>query len=340
MRRYRGEDLGLLPRIAVVSNDAIGNFVVGTPLMQMLRARFLPQSLDYFGGNRTTELSESSDLIDRAYALHGTDPHVALPEIAEWAGSGYDLVFNTEWTAFAQVSASVLAGEHGFVCGPCLGPGGRAPLPFPEDRRGDLWRDQSWIREGIEKEYEFLDSPFIGEFFCRLAYMSGDVPRYRLPVANPGMDVPDILIATAASLDDKLWTEEGWTEMIERFGAQGKTVGLLGAPPRQQKEHWKGGDLERNLLANTGLIDLRGKFSLPGVVGALAQCSGVLTLDNGILHLAAATETPVIGLFREGIHRLWTPPAPNIHAIVAEPGKFVREIGSDRVAEISASVYN
>jgi ADP-heptose:LPS heptosyltransferase len=72
-------------------------------------------------------------------------------------------------------------------------------------------------------------------------------------------------------------------------------------------------------------------LKLTEVVGALGRAKVVLTLDNGIMHLAGATQTPVIALFRDGIHRLWTPPSGNIVPIVSEPGRPVSEIHPDKV---------
>ena len=59
----------------------------------------------------------------------------------------------------------------------------------------------------------------------------------------------------------------------------------------------------------------------------------VLTLDNGIMHLAAATTTPTVALFRAGIRRLWAPNSPNLTAIEAEAGETVSDIPLRTVIE-------
>lgn len=332
MRRYLGEQLRPAPRIAVVANDAIGNFVVGTPLLQMLRTKWNPSALDYYGGTRTWELIESSDLIDFGYPLHGALPQKTAEAIAERTGDGsYDLVVNMEWTAFAKVCTGMLAGVETFVCGPSIGNGGRGDLPFPDDERGNLWRDQEWISPDITTRYPFLDSGFIGEIFCRLAYLEGPVPGYRLPSRKPKVETPDVLIATAASLPEKLWTKSGWVKVLEELAKKGLTVGLIGAPPASQKQFWKGDTTEDELVEAGLVMDLRGKLSLPEVVGALSACRLVFTIDNGVMHLAASTSTPTIGLFRDGIHRLWAPHADSMEVITPGPDREVAEISVDHV---------
>ena len=73
MKRYCGEALPSSPRVAVVTNDNLGNFVMATPLIQMLRAKH-GGTLDYYGGTRVAELATASPLVDNFLVLHGPDP--------------------------------------------------------------------------------------------------------------------------------------------------------------------------------------------------------------------------------------------------------------------------
>lgn len=321
MKRYTGAGVAEGARIAVITNDALGNFVVATPLLQMLRSELKPLIIDYFGGNRIAELAKGSDLIDYFWPLHGQSPRSLADERFE----PYDLVVNVEWTTWAKCAAAILAGENGYVCGPCLDEEGRADLPFADDERGDLWRDQEWVSAEVTSRYPFLGSGFIGEVFCRLAYLGGEVPAYRVQQHNPGGTVPDVLLATSASLQDKLWPVENWTAIVSHMIGAGATVGLLGASPKSQKKYWLGAD-EEQAVVSAGAADLRGAFTLPEVVGALARCKLALTLDNGILHLACAAGTPTIGLYRHGIRRLWAPPHSGLRVVEAPAGDTVASI--------------
>lgn len=327
MTRYTGGPLGNNPRIALVTNDNLGNFVMATPLMQMLRDAH-GATLDYFGGSRVMELAEESDLVDFAYPLHGA---ATRDTAAELARREYDLVMNVEWTTWAKAAASIMAGPDTLVCGPCLRADGRADLEFPEDETGTLWLDKEWVSPEILDSYPILQTPHISEIFCRLAYLKGDVPKYLLPRVEPTGDVPDVWVSATASLPEKLWPAEKWMAIVKRIQAAGKTIGLLGAKPSVQSQFWKGGGVEDQLV-EAGVADFRGAFTLPGVVGAIAAAKAVLTLDNGILHLAAATDVPIVGLFREGIHRLWAPPSENLKILHPNPGDLVAAISVDDVA--------
>jgi ADP-heptose:LPS heptosyltransferase len=330
--RFSGQALPADSRIAVFANDAIGNFVVVTPLLQMLREAWCPATVDFYGGRRTWELQAESDLFDWTYPLWGTAPAKAVEAmLGRMSGAAYDLVVNVESTYASKVYAGVAAGSHGLVCGPCVADDGRGDLPFADDERGRLWQDRDWIAQGLALRYECLTSGFIGEIFCRLCYLQGPIPRYRVPRHAPPVDVPDLLISTAASLEEKLWPFDCWVEVLKWAGSHGLSVGLLGASPAAQRQFWQGSTAEDQLVATGRVTDLRGTMTLPQVAGALAHARLVLTIDNGILHLAAAGEARTVGLFRHGFHRLWAPPAPNLAVLTSGNDGPVAEIALECV---------
>jgi len=327
MRRYGGEPLQAGERWAVVTNDALGNFVIATPLLQMFRAQHPGVTLDYYGGKRIQELSAASPLVDSSTPLLGMEPR----EFAAALPPAYDGVINFEVSPWAKTVTALLAGEHGRVVGPCVGTEGRDELPFLDDEPGRLAQDKEWIHEDICQRYSILQTPHIAEIFARMAYLSGPVPPYMLPSADPGADVPDVLIATTASLASKIWPLEKWQALADTLGAAGYSVGLLGAKPKVQGQYWKGASDECTLATHPNVQDLRGTLTMPQVVGAIQAARAVITLDNGIMHFACATTTPVIGLFRFGIHRLWAPPVPNLRVIHAGAEGNVADISVESV---------
>jgi ADP-heptose:LPS heptosyltransferase len=303
-------------------NDNIGNFVVATPLLQMLRAQHEPIEIWYFGGSRTREFQEASDLIDERFELARANADELFSQIQH---EPIDWVINLERGAEFQRLAGLLGEQGALVTGPAVDGQGNM-VEFEAGPVGALWSDMDWVSDTITQKYPFLQSGFIGEMFCRLCYLEGEVPLYSLPAVSPNRELPDVLISASASLPDKLWTPENWLALIKWLGSEGLSVGLLGAPVKAQQAHWKGADLESRLLQESNLVDLRGQLTLPEVAGALSEIKGCITLDNGIMHVACAASAPTVGLFRHGIHRLWSPPASRLCAVVAEPGQPVSTV--------------
>lgn len=331
VKRYRGEPLRPGSRIAVFANDALGNFVVCTPLLQKLREAHNPSCLHFFGGARTEELRARSELIDKHFAWCG----MPLATVAQYVSGEkpYDLVVNIESTAEAKAAAAIACADSTLICGPCLAPDGVSDFALAHDDRGRLQGDPDWTAVDLTSRYPFLQTPFISEIFSRLAYLEGPIPLYSVPCSQPDRGIPDILVAASASLPEKLWPSQKWIEVLTRLKRAGLSVGLLGADPETQLQFWKGAGDEQDWV-DAGLVeDLRGKFTLPQVVGALEKAKVVVTLDNGILHLAAATGANIVGLYRDGIHRLWAPPVAGLAVLTAGEGKPVSGIGVEEVWE-------
>src|SRR5262249_39677930 len=107
---------------------------------------------------------------------------------------------------------------------------------------------------------------------------------------------------------------------IDACSSAGLTVGLLGAAPAVQEKAYGSASAEAQLLSTTALVDLRGTMTLPEVAGALARAGACVTIDNGIMHLAAAVRTPTIALFGASPWDVWAPRAPWLHlALPSEP---------------------
>ncbi|MHB1006162.1 MAG: glycosyltransferase family 9 protein [Chloroflexota bacterium] len=318
MQRYTGQPLGQSPHVAVLFYDAIGDFVVATPLLRGLREQFPGCVVDYFGGERTRELEEASLLIDARFSVFGLeDLFVTLPTFRDSrrvAAGDYDLAINCD----DHPALALVAGGLGarFVVGRCYDAQRRADLP-PSFERVDGLRDESWDSPTLLERYgNVLHSQFIGEILCRLARVETDFARTEVPIAEPPIAVPPVLISTGGKRGAKLWAREHWRALLMGCAERGLLVGLLGDRPVSQRERYHSGDDEEYLLAQAPLIDLRGQLSLPQVAGALAKARACVTIDNGIMHLAGAVGVPTLALFGASAWRVWALPRPSLRVLL------------------------
>lgn len=322
MQRFTGQPIPDDASAAMITSDALGNYVVATPLFQMLKVAHPNLKVDYYGGTRVAELAQAEPLIDRHFSLYGHAPHTFRPE------RSYDLVINFEFSAYAMVVAAMLAGEKGIVVGPAVSDDGRGDLAWGEDDLGRLASDSDWTSADLRTRFPFLDSSFIGEIFCRISGLKGAMPMPR--VAIEATESPaDLIVSATAKTPDKLWPVENWVRLVEEVNGKGRSVGVVGAKP-SQSQFWTGGDAEQRMV-EAGALDLRGVYTLPQVGGVLQSCRCTLSLDNGLLHMAAAVGGRCVGLYRHGIHRLWAPPVPSLTVLEPGPDRNVADIPYDRV---------
>jgi heptosyltransferase-3 len=318
MERFTDQPLRERPHLAVVFYDSIGDFVVATPLMRGLREKYPGCTLDYLGGERTRELEDASHLLDSRYSLFGASEGLrALPGYlaARVAAAGpYDLAVNCEAHPAARLTLSHMAPQY--VVGPAYTPDLRGDLSYSDARVDALW-GESWNAADLLQRYgDVLASQYIGEILCRLARVETNYARTEVPVAAPSDPVPDVLIATGANRGAKLWPAGYWKAVLDWCAHQGLTVGLLGSAPAQQAQYYHSVDAESWLLAQTRLMDLRGRYSLPQVAGALARARACVTIDNGIMHLAAAVSCPTVAIFGGSPWRVWAPPVPTVRVLL------------------------
>lgn len=294
-------------RIALLTHDSLGNYVVATPLLAMLRAEHPTARIEYVGGRRTRALWERESGWDAAYDYEDA-PHAA-----------YDLVLSTERDGWAVAHARRIVAPEGRI----LGPG--APYPI------GLAADPDWTARDLRARYPELTTGFITEIYARCFGLIGPVGPYVVPreAAEPARG--EILISCSASLEEKLWPLDRWREVLAPYA---DAISLVGVKPKPGAPTYLGQETEDALVedANLRITDLRGAYTLPELVDAIAGTRSVLTIDNGIMHLAAATTTPIVALFREDIVRLWRP--PNVPTLAALAGDPVAGIAPDDVAKL------
>lgn len=330
VERFADQPLSSPPHVAVLFQDKLGGFVIATPLLRGLKEKYPGAVVDYFGGERTIELEDACPYIDARYSVYGRPGALRdlTPFIAERerAAGPYDLAINLDFNPLNAFVASLL--NPTYVVGRCFRTDGRGEMPPPNDRRGQIQNPGTfWAGESFLAEFgDVVQTNFIGEIFCQLAYVTTDFHHTEVPVAPPPVAVPDVLIGTGGTRTAKLWPLEYWKRLIEQCTAANLSVGLLGAAPTLQQQAYGSAASEAALLRDTKLIDLRGTMTLPEVAGALQAARACVAIDNGIMHLACGVGTPTVALFGASPWELWVPRTTTVHlALPTDPCSLCRE---------------
>lgn len=114
----------------------------------------------------------------------------------------------------------------------------------------------------------------------------------------------------------KEWPGPYWVRLAEGVRHLGYTVGLTGGPADVKQTEALRSCLEPCL--GKDVFSLAGKTSLPETVQVLREAAAVVSVNTGIVHLAAAVETPVISLNGPTNSARWGPIGPNSISIDAE----------------------
>ncbi|HKV39062.1 MAG TPA: lipopolysaccharide heptosyltransferase II [Blastocatellia bacterium] len=291
-------------RILVFAYHGLGNFIMYTPALKLLRERYPNARIDLQVGNETgcEEVLSGSELFDNIYNVrYRAGIGTWLRRTKQIRDTGYDLTIN-EFHSHSWKLALVLAASRvPFRAGHSTSPGWarrfspysfvfNLPVVMKEDehevdRYIDLVERLGTRRVPLSEARSqiFLsdsDRRFALDYFSRSGIRAGDT-------------VLGIQPGTSPTMTWKQWPIERYRDLIER---------LVEASPRVRivlfgsaHEVAIGKDLTRGLEQSVTLA--AGKTTVKQVAAMIERCRTLICNDSGLMHVAAAVGTPVIAIY-------------------------------------------
>lgn len=330
MQIFTNQSLRAKPHIAVFSSTKVGNFVVITPLLRGLKEKYPDCTLDFFGSETTKDFEINCPYIDWRFSLYTQRQDFldalsqAVRQRQELAGT-YDLAINCD--GFSEINLVMISAiRPTYIAGVALSLDFRDKLKVENHPIHKILLDKDWnSREFLQRHQNILQSNYISEIFCRVAYVETDFYKLELPTKEPHFLVPDVLIHVTATRPAKMWATNYWQQVIKWCESQGFTIGLIGSHPQDQQTLYNAGHTEEYLLATTNIIDLRGKTSLIELAGAFRRTRVCISVDSGPLHIAAAVGCPTLAIFGNDSDgdgaspiRLWASRQPHVQLTISE----------------------
>jgi heptosyltransferase-1 len=133
----------------------------------------------------------------------------------------------------------------------------------------------------------YLGAPYAVPRF-HLAFDAGVDLAGLIPAAD---ERPLVVLHPGARWSSKLWLPASWARLAEWLEKQGFQVALTGSRADQPLVS----EISRN--TRSSVLNLAGSTSLAQLAGILRKAHLAVTTDTGAMHLAAASETPVVALF-------------------------------------------
>lgn len=275
--------------VGLLKTSAIGDTVLLSGIVADLRQALPDARLVFFAG------ADNAGLL---LTVEGLDERVTLPvgrplrAIAELRRHRVDVLLDLgSWPRIDAVLAA------------CSGSGCTVGFRTPGQRR----------HHAHDVVVDHLDSLHELENYRRLAGALGvpgtHAPRLRAPGAWPVDELPRpyvVLHLFAGGYRSELreWPDERWRELAAALEARGYGLVLTGAEHERERAAAFAASCE---LPAGRIVDLAGRLSLPAVLDVVAGSECVVTVNTGLMHIAAAAGVPTVALNGPTSERRWGP---------------------------------
>ena len=274
-------------KILVIRLSSIGDILLTTPLLRLLRRRFPAARIDFVIKSRFAELLRNNPHLNEVIALETESGFESLREVhRRIRATGYDLVvdihqnFRSRYLRLGLGCVRVVRHDKQRLRRFLLI---KANLNLYDEI---VPMHQRYIRalrpwglqdDGLGLEF-YLDPPAERQIGLRFA----ERPEERQLVA----------MAPGAGFATKRWPAVHYQETARRLQQEcGVDILLLGNKADREIT----GPIAA--AAGRGLYDWAGTLSLQQSAAALAHCQLLITNDTGLMHLACALKVPVIAIF-------------------------------------------
>ena len=149
----------------------------------------------------------------------------------------------------------------------------------------------------------------------------------------PATGAPVIVLAPTANWAPKIWPADRFVTLFQRLANShipGAVPAVIAGPGEFEAA------MARPVLqALPSAIDLVGRLSLPEIAAFLARARLFVGNDSGLMHLAAASGTPTLGLFGPTDAAEYAPSGPRAAAVTGIDASMA-SISVDAVEEAAA----
>jgi heptosyltransferase II len=151
--------------------------------------------------------------------------------------------------------------------------------------------------------------PVTADLYPRLTLNAANLERLRAE-HSLGVDEPLIAVMPGAEYGPaKRWPPARYAGLAARLAANGTNVVVLGSAKERAL-----GDEIASAARHARVRNLCGRTSLADVIDLVAAADAAVSNDSGLLHVAAATGTPVVAIYGSS-SPTFTPPLTDVAAV-------------------------
>ncbi len=319
-------------RILVTRLRFLGDIVLSTPVLEILRERYPDASIEYLAVDPHVRVLEAHPAIDRLHVLPARPGLSDLLRVLRdlRAGPRIDWAFDLYSNPRSAIIVA-LSGARQRV-GSDRGLRQRAY----QHRRGRPPGDRSAIRHHLDKLV-----PLLGELpDPRPVRLFADERRSQAVLESLGVSPGRYsLIHPGSTWPDKAWPEERWGQLMRGLDRDCTGELLVVCAPGEAEMSGR--------VADAGQARLLPPLDIPAFSSILHRARLYVGNDGGILHMAVAHRVATVGLFGPTEPDIWFPyeqwgPFRVLHDCDAErldeAGTKLSRLGPISVAAVAATV--
>lgn len=309
-------------RILVFAYHGLGNFIMYTPALKLLRERYPEARIDLQVGNNTgcEEVLAGAGLFDNIYNLpYSAGAGAWIARLAEIRRTRYDVTINEfhshSWPLALLVAFSGAPARAGHVSSPGW-PHKFSRYSFIFNAPVRMQEDQHEIDRYLNL-ISTLDVTRMNLSEARPFVHLNDADRefarsfLRAAFSNAGTRTIGIQPGTSPAMRWKQWPVDRYRELIRLLISEQPEIKivLFGSPAEAAINRELAFGVEKNVIVAAG------KTSIKQVAALIEQCDLLICNDSGLMHAAVAVGTPVVAIYGPtDVNR--TAPLGQIHSII------------------------
>ncbi len=280
-------------RILLVKTSSLGDVVHNLPVVTDIRRHLPSAGIDWLVEEGFADIPRLHPGVDRVIPVALRRWRKGLLSTSSWRefrsfrtqlrSQPYDLVLDTQ----GLIKSALLTTQAR------LAPGGRRCGHACRSAREPLAALGYDLTHAIPRQAHAVDRNRQLATAC-IGYQVSGMPDYGLvppPWSAPWQpDSPYAVLLTATSRADKLWPEANWAAIGQHLADTGRRTVLPGGSPAERER------AERIATQIPGSV-VAPPLRVAELAGLLAGASGVVGLDTGLSHLAAALGQPTVAIF-------------------------------------------
>jgi heptosyltransferase III len=288
-------------RIALIKGDGMGDLVLLTGPLRDLRSAFPNARISFWAGRSAFELARELSQLDEVYLLDFKRPWRPIRELRAWKA---DVVIDTGQWSRMEALISTISGAR-FVVG----------FQTATQHRHGLY-DARVAHRNDRHELENFRA-----LLKPLGVIAGSEPSIdlingleaRLATATPYV-VLHMWPSGVTHVHLKRWPENYWAALAETCIKRGRRVVLTGRyQDAKLTQRWMGQFEDQDRIENRIGVSIRETISI------LQNAEAVVSVNTGIMHLAAALRAPTIDLHGPTSARRWGAIGPNAISMEVPP---------------------